>query len=524
MNSTNNNIKIHRKPKRNDAPLPAPLLPSEKQVRKVFSSIDENFSFLNDLLGNAMGIVEHKYCLLDDKTEIGLVYIDSMSNKEYVSKQVIEPLLSSPFDSQKHLNNILFLIQSKFTYIPDTKTSNEMKQITEELFRGNTILFIDGIDTAIIIGSNKSEKRSIEKPENEPSLFGSMDSFTEDLETNCSLLIRRLPTPDLRFEAFTVGRLSQSKVKLLWIENISNTKAVEEARQRIKSIDIDAIDGIGALTELIEDQPLSIFAKYKQTQRPDVTAKYLEDGHFAILGSNSPYAFIAPVSFWDNFKTTDDYIDKSLVATYLRLIRVAAFILSILISPLYLAFITHNHAVVPPALAQNIASGREGVPFPSIVEVLLVTIIIGIIREAAFRIPSSVGFFVGLLGAIVIGQSAVTAGYFSASVIIVVAISAIANFGFPSNPMVLPARLINYFLIILSGFLGMFGLINGIAIIFWHMLRQESFGVPYLYPLVPFDREALKDSFVRMPFGHLRKRFEILSKNNRQRMSQKGIK
>jgi spore germination protein KA len=468
--------------------------------------------------------VEQKYFLLDDKTEIGIVYIDSIANKEYISKQVIEPLLRANFDSKVQPNNMLSLIQSKFTYIPDSKTSSEMQKVTEGLLQGNTILFINGLITAIIIRSPNMEKRSIEKPDNEPALFGSMDSFTEDVEINCSLLIRRLPTPDLRFEEFTVGKLSNTKVKLLWIENIANTKAVKEVRQRIQSIDFDSVAGIGVLSELIEDHPLSVFPKFRQTQRPDVTTKYLTDGHFAVLCSNSPYAFLAPVTLWDHFKTTDDYTDKSLVASYLRIFRLVAFLVSILISPLYLAFVTYHQSVVPPALAQNIASGREGVPFPSLVELLLLTIIIGIIREAALRIPSSVGFFVGLLGAIVIGQSAVTAGYVSASVIIVVATSAISGFGISSNIMVVPSRLINYFLIILSGFLGMFGLINGIAIVIWHLVRQESFGMPYMYPLVPFDPEAMKDTFIRAPFYSLKKRFEILVKNNRQKVGSQGIK
>jgi len=191
---------------------------------------------------------------------------------------------------------------------------------------------------------------------------------------------------------------------------------------------------------------------------------------------------------------------------------------------LYLTFVTYHHSVVPPALALNIAFGRQGVPpFPSVVEIILLTIVIGIIREAGLRIPP-IGFFVGVMGAVVIGQSAVTAGYVTASSIIVVAISAIASFGFASTMMVLPSRLINYFLILCAGFFGMYGFINGVALIIWHLVRLESFGVPYLYPLVPLDLAALKDTLVRFPLSHLSKRFEMLAKNNPRRMSEKGIK
>jgi spore germination protein KA len=513
-----------KKPNQTENDSALPLLPSEKQLRSVFWSIDENFAFLNDLLGNAIGLVGQKYYLQDNKTEIGIVYINGITDKEYVSKSVIQPLLSTNPDAMEHSNHMLRLIQSKLTYIPGTRTCSEMKLVTENLFQGNTVLFINGIDEAIIIGSANFEKRSVEKPENEPSLFSSMDAFTEDLDINCSLLIRRLPTPDLRFEEFRVGRISNTKLLLLWIENIADIKAVEEVRQRIQSIDVDVVEGIGVLSEIIEDHPLTVFPKFKQTQRPDVTARYLTDGHFAILCSNSPWVFVAPVTFWDNFITADDYVNKSPIASYLRLLRFLAFNLSVYISPLYLAFVTHHQSVVPPALAINIASGREGVPFPSVVELLLLTVIIDIIREAALTIPASIGFFVGILGAVVIGQAAVTAGYVSASVIIVVAVSAIASFGITSNSLGISSRLINYILIIITGVFGMYGLINGVAILMWRLLCLESFGIPYLYPLIPFDSEAMKDSLIRAPFSHLTKRFGIFNSNNRRRIGEKGIK
>lgn len=516
--------KIIEKPDKSAKPSqsPPPMLPSEKQVRNVFASVEENFSLLDELLGKAAGLVKQKYSM--GQTGLGIAYIDGMTNKEFISEQVIEPLLKVDFNPKIQPVDMLSPIMEKFTYIPDTVTSQEMKKVIEGLLRGNTVLFVNGADAAIIINNQKLEKRSIEKPENEPRLYGSRDAYTEDIDTNRSLIIRRLPTPDLRFETFSVGKISQTIVKLLWVEGIANMKAVEEVRQRLQKIDIDVVEGIGVLSALIEDNEISIFPKYKQTERPDITARYLSEGHFALLCSNSPWAFIAPISLWDNFKTIDDYTEKTVVASYLRIIRILAFIVSILISPLYLAFVTYNQQVVPPALALNISSGRQGVPFPSVVEILLLTIVIGIIHEAALRIPSTVGFFVGILGAVVIGQAAVTAGYVSASVIIVVAVSAITGFAVSATIMILPARLINFSLIALAGFLGMFGLINGVALVFWHLINQKSFGMPYMYPLVPFDRELMKDTVIRAPLSLLKLRPGMLVKDNRRRMSEQGIK
>jgi spore germination protein KA len=211
----------------------------------------------------------------------------------------------------------------------------------------------------------------------------------------------------------------------------------------------------------------------------------------------------------------DDYAERSTSASYLRFVRYAAFLFSILLSPLYLSFVTYNQTVVPQPLALAIATGRAGAPFPSVVELLIMTFAITIIREAAMRIPGAVGFFIGTLAAVVIGQASVAAGYISASIIIVVAASEISSFAISTSTLVYTSRLINYFFIILSGMFGMFGLINGIAIVFWHLASLESFGVPYLYPLVPFELSAMKDTFIRL--GVLKKRFRILAPFNRIR-------
>ncbi|AOY78475.1 spore germination protein [Clostridium formicaceticum] len=480
----------------------------------MFSTIDKNFGFLNSFLGKDIGLIEGKYDIFNGKIQIGVVYIASIADNQLVSRQVIEPLLRGRFDLNTDFNGILTQIQSKFIYTPDIEKTSEMKQIIDNLFIGSTVLFIDGIDSALIIGSRKIEQRPIEKPDNEAIIFGSKESFVEDLETNISMVIKRLPTPDLCFETFTIGTLSRTEVKLLWMKDITNTKIVEEARRRLKSIEIDMISDLGALAELIEDKPLSIFPKWRQTQRPDMVAKCLSDGYFVILCNNTPFVLIGPGLFWDNFKTMDDYAEGSIVSSYLRNTRYIAFLLSIIVSPLYLSFVAYNHAIVPPPLAINIAAGREGVPLPSVVELLILSFAITIIREASIRMSGAVGFFIGVLAALVIGDAAVTAGYVSASVIIVVAISAISAYAIATTVMVIPSRLINLFLILLAGVLGMFGLISGIIIILWHAVSLESFGVPYLYPFVPFDLEGMKDTFIRAPIKLLKKRLNMLAPYN----------
>jgi spore germination protein KA len=201
----------------------------------------------------------------------------------------------------------------------------------------------------------------------------------------------------------------------------------------------------------------------------------------------------------------------------LRIVRYIAFFISVFITPLYLSFVTYNHAVVPQPLALNIAAGREGVPFPSVIEVIALSFIMSIVREAGLRMPGSTGYFIGTLAAVLIGQAIVTAGYVSASLIIVIAISTISSFAVSSTTLLYTSRLLNYFYILFSAVLGVFGLTCGFILTCWHLLTLRSFGLPYLYPVIPFDPEQWKDTFVRAQTANIRKRPRILSPYNRNK-------
>ncbi len=500
-----------------------PVRPSEAQNRKLFTTIEENFGFLTSIFGESIGLTHTKYDILEGKAQVGISYMQNNVDKNMISSYIVKPLIECKFGLLIDANQLSVIIQSKLIHIPDVKKSTEMKQVVSALLTGHAIVFLEDMSEAFLVGCRKVDFRAVEVPNNEVTVLASMDSFTEDLETNCSMISRRLTTPDLHFEEYSIGRLSNTRVKLLWLDGISNIKVVEEIRKRLMNIDIDNVDGIGELAELIVEKPLSIFPKYRQTQRPDLVSRNLTEGYTAILCSNSPFALVAPLFFVDNFKTMDDYSENFFLSSFLRLVRVLAFFLSTSLSALYVSFVTYNQAIVPSTLAINIANGRDGVPLPTIIEVLSLSLIISIIREASLRLSGSVGYFIGSVAAVVIGQSAVTSGYVSASVIIVIAVSAISSYAISTTTMVYPARLINYFMILMAGTFGMFGLINGLTLVTWHLISMRSFGMPYMYPLIPFDKEAVKDSIIRAPLAKTKKRLGILVHSNTVKTSNKGI-
>ncbi|WP_411680287.1 spore germination protein [Clostridium thailandense] len=495
--------------------------PLNLENMEIMLSIDENLLFLKNLFGNSIGLNESKFKILGGNIETGIAYIESICNKELVRRHVMDPLQNRTINCNLPVNDIAEDIQAFYISSANIRKTNRMKELVDAILRGNTLVFFDNSKNALIIESRDVEKRSISAPENEATILSSRESFTEDIETNISMIIKRIPIPNLQFETFVVGKLSRTTLKLIWIKDIANSKLLNEVETRLRNIDIDMVEGTGVLAELIKDKAKGIFPTYQQTERPDMAAKRLSQGHFCIVCNNSPFAIICPITFWDNFKTMDDYAESPAASSLLRIIRFIAFVIAVIISPLYLSAVTYNHTVVPPSLALNISIGREGVPFPTIIELIGMTIIIDIIREAGIRMPGMIGYFIGTLGAVIIGQAAVTAGYVSASLIIVVAFSAIASFAISTTIIVNPSRIINYFLILLSGFFGMFGFLNGIFIILWSMATTESFGVPYLYPIVPIELGTWNDIFFRGPYNKLKKRLNLVAPANNNRIGNK---
>ncbi|WP_315675068.1 spore germination protein [Clostridium sp. 19966] len=472
----------------------------------VYDSVDENLMFAQAKLKNISGFSKGKFKTFQGKVEIGIAFIENICDKDLVNSEVIYPLIQGDFEDYFSV-----LAEKLYTSSINSKKTNQMQDIITELLKGNTAVFFEKSSIALIIQSRKIEKRAIDKPENEITVYAAKEAFVEDIDTNISMIIRRLPIQALQTSEFTAGKLSNTNLKLLWIKDLASDEVIGEVKKRLNNVDTDMVDGASTLIEFIQDKPNGIFPTCRLTERPDMTARALSAGYAAIICDNSPFALIVPMSFWDNFKTMDDYSQFSYASSMLRVIRVLAFFISITISPLYLAFVTYNHTIVPPSLALNISQGREGVPFPSIIELMAMTIVIDIIREAGTRMPGIVGYFIGTLGAVIIGQAAVAAGYVSVSLIIVVAFSAIASFAISSTTLVNTSRIINYILILLSGLMGIFGFFNGIAIFLWRMVTLESFGVPYLYPILPVEFQGWKDVFIRAPFKALKYKLRLIS-------------
>lgn len=365
------------------------------------------------------------------------------------------------------------------------------------------------------------EHRAIAEPSTETVIRGPKEAYIENLQVNLALLRRKIKSSELKFEKLIVGRYTKTDVVVAYINGLADPKIVNELKNRIQKIDIDGVLETNYLEELIEDNPYSIFPTIKHTERPDTTAGLLLEGRIAVFVDGTPFVLTLPSLFVSNMQSSEDYYERYYISSFIRLIRFLALNISLLLPSLYIAISTFHPEMLPSLLLLSLANQREGVPFPAVVEVLIMEIIFEILREAGVRLPRPVGQTVSIVGALVIGEAAVSAGIVSPAMVIVVALTGIANFVIPAYNTASAIRLLRFFMIILGGTFGLFGIMVGLMAIQGHLATLRTFGIPYLSPIAPINLEGQKDVWVRSPWWAMRKRPSVIGYLNLNRQKDK---
>jgi spore germination protein KA len=317
-----------------------------------------------------------------------------------------------------------------------------------------------------------------------------------------------------------IGTVTQTDVAIMYIKGIVNEKVVTEVKQRLNRINIDSILESGYIEQLIEDQTWTTFPTIYHTERPDVVTSQLLEGRVAIFVDGTPFVLTAPAVFIQFFQAPDDYYSRFDISTGIRLLRIMSFFIALIGPSLYIAVTTFHQEMIPTAMAIAIAAQRENVPFPAFIEAVIMEVTFEILREAGLRLPRSVGQAVSIVGALVIGQAAVQAGFVSPVMVIVVALTAIANFSTPSFSMAIAARLLRFIIMLLATFLGFYGIMLAIMFMTIHLCSLRSFGVPYMSPIAPFNLGQQQDVLVRFPIWAFKNRPPLISKGNIKRTGQ----
>jgi spore germination protein len=292
----------------------------------------------------------------------------------------------------------------------------------------------------------------------------------------------------------------------MYIEDIVNKKVLSELQNRIDKINIDAVFDSAYIEQLIEDNKYSPFPQIQSTERPDVVAAALYEGRVALLVDNSPFAIIVPCTLPNLFQSPDDYYQRWMHASMIRFIRMISILISLTAPALYVAVTSFHTAIIPTKLAYSIAASREGVPFPAFVEAIIMELFLALLMEAVVRLPRPIGATIGIVGGLVIGQSAVSAGIVSPIMIIIVAITAITTFVTPNYEVTTAFRLMRFLLIITTAIAGLYGMMMGLIVILIHLVRMKSFGIPYLAPAVSTNMNDLKDMYIKAPLSKIKER------------------
>ncbi len=431
--------------------------------------------------------------------KIYLLFNEVLTNTLLIDDFIIRELVNLDKRDLKDLINIL----------PNT---NIIKINKKDIinFVNNGFLVIIGYEIlAIEVRANLD--RGVSSVESELSLTGPKDAFSEIFNTNLGLIRRRIKSPYLVSKTLSIGRSSKTLVGILYMKNLVNKKLVKDIENKLNKIDIDGIIDSSYLKNSLENKN-NLFPTLTTTERPDKSSMALLEGKVVIIVDGSPYTIILPSFFIDFFHTVDDYYGKDINTTFIRIIRLIAFLIAIFLPSLYISVTTRNYDLIPYKLLIMLKAGRTFVPFPAYIEALFMIIAFEILKESDIRMSATTGSAISILGGLILGDAAVSAGIVSPIMIIIIAISSIAALIFPSNELVNVVRFYKIFLLILSAIFGIYGVFIGTFLLLYNLFTIRCFNYSYLSPIIPYDKNEILDSFIKKD-KNIKTRNSLLTKN-----------
>lgn len=486
----------------------------------VSSSLKNNLEFIKNTFRDCNDAVIREFRLGFKNIAACIVYLDGMVDKIIVQDQILRPLMIEarevlPGDISVH--NPVELVKSNVLAIGEVIESGDFDVIIPRVISGDTALFLDGYSIALILGTKGFATRTIEEPVTEALIRGPREGFIENIRANTALLRRRLRDPRLKIKMLAVGRRSRTDCALVYLEGVVKPELVKEVETRLQHIDVDGVLETGYLEQFIEDSSFSPFPQIQYTERPDKLIASVMEGRIGILLDGTPFGLIVPATFSQFFQSPEDYYERWIIASLSRALRIFASYLATFTPAVYVAIASYHPGLIPTPLALAIAATRQAVPFPVLIEVLIMEGAMELLREAGARLPRPIGETVSIVGAIVMGEAAIRASLISPIVLIVVAMTAIASFSIPSYNLAIGFRMLRFPMIFLASVLGLYGVMLGFIVVNVHMVSLKSFGRVYLASFIPYRWQDFKDLILRAPLRTLRKRPELLQTQDKIR-------
>ncbi len=490
---------------------------AEFRTMSFTGKLEDDIAIMKDILGDDNTVIFRRFENINDSKIRGcVIFTEVLVNNIVIDQNVVKPLLT--FDPRGFSlgANLAGELAKRVVSTDEVKTKDTPYDAVSAILIGDTVVLIDTCRSCIVANSKKYAIRGIGVPETEDAVNGPKEGFCELIVTNASLIRRKVKNPKLKFRFFEIGKVSRTRVCLCYIEGLCEERLLDEMIERLARYQIDSILDVSYVEELVSDHPSSPFETMGRTERPDVVAAKLFEGRFALLVDGTPFALTAPFLFLENFQANEDYYENFYFASFVRILRFFAFFVAVSLPAIYVALISYHKEMLPRKLLVSIAASRSSVPFPAAVEMFILLILFDLLREAGVRLPKAIGVTVSTVGAIVLGQSIVSANIVSTEMIIIVAICEIASFLTPKLESV--TELLRLSFLVLASTLGIYGYAIGAVALCTYISSLSSFGVQFTSYIIPRSSQGAKDSYIRSPWRRMITRPYAIGEKNKIRL------
>ena len=496
-------------------------LKTKLMTENLTTSLQENLDNIKKLLPSE-DILDYAFQTADN-VACALIYADGMVNKQLLGDLVARPIgkislneTLSVAKNKEDKNNACAKIIKQSALFPELKQMTSFQDVTKEVLDGNSLLLVDGVDTGFIIGAKFLPVREIMEPPTDVAIKGPREGFIEDIKTNMALVRKRLKTPDLRFETLRVGKRSDTAVTLCYLDGITDEKVKNDVKEKIQKMDIDNIPDSSYIAGMLSPRRRSLFYSVGTTEKPDIFTSKIAEGRLGILVDGSPIALTVPFLLTENLQSSEDYFISPFMATIFRFLRLFSLIIAIFLPAFYVSAQLFKMQLLPLGLMLTIASSVRELPFSPSLEMFVVLFLLEVLKEASIRMPKYVGMSLSVVGALVLGETAVSAGILSTPAIIIVAFSGICLYTVPN--FVETGSVLRWLFLLVAGSLGPFGIVLLVAFLLYYMITSDAFGMPLLAPFSPLVTHDLRDTVFKYDMHSLKTRPALLRGENITRM------
>lgn len=471
---------------------------SYKTADKIPGSIDDLKGLLEAAFEGSSDFIIREISLGKEPVRsVIIVFIDGLVNMQLINSDILRPLMTDPDASGTKGEPSLELLKKRIITSCEIGDILDIQQALDAILSGDVVLFLENEKTALKVNMRDWEKRNIEEPQSDAVIRGPREGFTETLHTNMSLLRRIIKNSSLRFEKMKVGEQTNTDICICYIKGIADEQVVKSIRKRISRIETAAVLESGYIEEYIEEYPYSIFPTVGNSEKPDIIAGKILEGRVAILCDGSPFVLTVPYLFVEAIQASEDYYTKFIYTLPMRFVRILALFITLMLPAFYVALVCFHQDVIPYKLLLTMAASKEGIPFPPLLEALMMVITFELLREAGIRMPRAIGQAVSIVGALVIGDSAVKAGLISTPMVIIISLTAITSF--IVNKLSYALLIIRIILMLAANVIGIYGIMLVFIVLVIRLCSLKPFGVDYMTPFIPLNMIGLRDTFMRFP-------------------------